>query len=196
MPESWKPTWTCLFLLVLLGIGGPAFAGSQKENQGKLTAEDAATAPYIAHGAELERMKDYEGAIIAYSQAVKKAPANQRPLLHAKLGELFNLSGESTNSLFHLTLAILEKPRYFEARMNRARLCLDLKLIDQALIDLTAAVDITPDSAEAHYQRARTLMMLNRVVDAYTDFLKAHQLDLRYPKPTLRNAPTNTTAKA
>lgn len=89
--------------------------------------------------------------------------------------------------LAQLSATIMMNPRQFEARMNRARLCFRLKLLNQGLADLNAAIAIEPASAEAHYQRAQVLLRLGRPKDALGDFLKAHQLDCRYPNPVLHS---------
>lgn len=173
--------------LVFLLLAAPASAGGQRMTDNKPVAEETTRTSYITIGAAQEEARDYRGAISSYSKALKDIPTSYRPHLHVKLSKLFELTGEATNALIHLTLAIKGNPRFFEARINRANLCLELNLINQALNDLTVAIGIDPSSAEAHFQRARVLLILNRVLDSYKEFSKAHQLDPRYPKPTLKN---------
>ena len=138
---------------------------------------------YMESGNDLEKKQDLEGAIACYSKAVVIEPAS--PQVYYHLAEAQFKAGRFQSALLSYTLAITIDPNHIGALRGRSRLCFQLALHGQALKDLSRLIQLAPGNAEYHYQRAKALLKLNNVRSAYHDFLKAHELDNRYPRPTL-----------
>jgi tetratricopeptide (TPR) repeat protein len=88
-------------------------------------------------------------------------------------------------ALLNYTLVLAIEPGHVRALLGRSRLCFEMSLYGQARKDLNTLIFKVPGNAEYHYMRARALLKLNNVRDAYRDFLKAYDLDKRYPRPKL-----------
>lgn len=104
---------------------------------------------------------------------------------HFRLAETLFQAGRLDAALSSYTLAITLEPDHAGALRGRWRLCSRLSLHRQALKDLSRLIELMPGRAEYHYERGRILLKLNSVRDAYRDFLRAYELDRRYPRPTL-----------
>lgn len=104
---------------------------------------------------------------------------------HFRLAEAFARAGRLDAALSTYTLAITVAPDHEGALKGRWQLCARLSMHRQALKDLSRLIEIRPGKAEYHYERGRTLLKLRSVRDAFRDFLRAHELDRRYPRPTL-----------
>lgn len=111
---------------------------------------------------------------------------------HFRHAEALSQAGRLDAALSSYTLAITLQPDHAGALQGRWKLCSRLSLHRQALKDLSRLIELIPGRADYHYERARTLLKLNRVREAYRDFLRAYELDRRYPRPTLLedDAPT------
>lgn len=131
----------------------------------------------------LENRSDLVGAIGSYRRAVATSPRSAEA--HFVLGKALFEAGSLQGALSSLTFAIRLDPGHAGALYERARLCLRLGFDGQALKDLDRLIDLSPGVADYHYQRARALMKLDNVREAFRDFLRAHELDARYPRPTL-----------
>ena len=104
---------------------------------------------------------------------------------HFRLAEALARAGRLDAALSTYTLAITFSPDHEGALKGRWRLCARLSLHHQALKDLSRLIEIRPGKAEYHYERGRTLLKLRNVREAFRDFKRAHELDRRYPRPTL-----------
>ena len=138
---------------------------------------------YLESGSDLEKKQDLEGAIACYSRAVVIDP--QSPQVYFHLAEAQFKAERFQAALLNYTLAITIEPNHVGALHGRSRVCFRLALHGQALKDLSKLIKLIPGNAEFHYQRAKALLKLRSVRSAYQDFLKAHELDNRYPRPTL-----------
>lgn len=134
-------------------------------------------------GAELEGKRDLEGAIVRYVRAAAAAP--ESPEVHFRLAEALSKAGRFDAALSNYTLVISISPDHVGALLGRSRLCSRFALHRQAFKDLSRLIELSPGKAEYYYERGRTLLSLHSVREAYRDFLKAHELDGRYPRPTL-----------
>ena len=139
---------------------------------------------HIEGGMMLEKQLDLFGAIESYSKAAALAPDSAE--VHFLLGEALTKAERFQDALLSYTLAVNIAPDHTKALYGRSRLCLRIALYGQAFKDLNKLITLSPGIADYHYQRARALMKLNNIEDAYCDFLRAHELDKRYPRPTLR----------
>ena len=88
-------------------------------------------------------------------------------------------------ALLNYTLVLAIDPGHLRALLGRSRLCFEMSLYGQARKDLNNLICKVPGNAEYHYLRAKALLKLNNVREAYRDFLKAYELDKRYPRPIL-----------
>lgn len=104
---------------------------------------------------------------------------------HFRLAETLTRAGHLDAALATYTLAIAISPDHEGALMGRWRLCERFSMHRQALKDLSRLIEIRPGKAEYHYERGRTLLKLRSVREAFRDFQRAHELDRRYPRPTL-----------
>ena len=104
---------------------------------------------------------------------------------HFRHAEALSQAGRLDAALSSYTLAITLEPDHAGALQGRWKLCSRLSLHRQALKDLSRLIELMPGRAEYYYERGRILLKLNSVREAYRDFLRAHELDRRYPRPTL-----------
>lgn len=118
---------------------------------------------------------------ISAAAAMEGGPA----AAHFRLAETLSRAGRLDAALSSYTLAITLEPDHAGALQGRWKLCSRLAMHRQALKDLSRLIDLMPGRAEYHYERGRTLLKLNSVREAYRDFLRAYELDRRYPRPTL-----------
>lgn len=105
--------------------------------------------------------------------------------VHFRLAEELFQAGRLDAALSSYTLAITLEPNHAGALQGRWKLCSRLSLHRQALKDLSRLIELMPGRADFYYERGRMLLKLNSVRDAYRDFLRAYELDRRYPRPTL-----------
>ena len=139
---------------------------------------------HIEGGLQLEKQLDLPGAIESYSKAATLVPDSAE--VHFLLAEALTKAERFQDALVSYTLAVNFAPEHTKALYGRSRLCLRIALYGQAFKDLNRLITLSPGIADYHYQRARALMKLNKIEDAYYDFLRAHELDKKYPRPTLR----------
>jgi tetratricopeptide (TPR) repeat protein len=139
---------------------------------------------HIEGALKLEKQLDLFGAIESYSKAAALAPDSAE--VHFLFAEALTKAKRFQDALLRYTLAVNIAPDHTKALYGRSRLCLRIALYGQAFKDLNKLITLSPGIADYHYQRARALMKLNNIEDAYYDFLRAHELDKRYPRPTLR----------
>jgi tetratricopeptide (TPR) repeat protein len=134
-------------------------------------------------GQELEQRLDFAGAVESYALAVDVAPASAEARF--RLAEALFNDGRLQAALLSYTVVITFDPRHVGALEGRSRVCSRLELNGQALRDLSRLVELKPFNAEYHYLRGRMLLKLKNVVAAYHDFVRANELDKKYPRPTL-----------
>ncbi len=134
-------------------------------------------------GRKLERERNLQGAIASYSKAARLAPESAE--VHFALGEALAKAENFQEALVRYTLAVTIAPDHTKALYGRSQLCLRMALYGQAYKDLSHLIELVPGVADYHFQRANTLMKLKNITEAYHDYLKAHELNKKYPRPTL-----------
>ena len=139
---------------------------------------------HLEGGRRLERESNLPGAIASYSKAASIAPNSAE--VHFALGEAPTNAERFQAALVRDTLTVTIAPGHREALYARSQLCLRMGLYAQANKDLSQLIELMPGVANYHYQRATTLMKLKNITEAYHDFLRAHELDKKYPRPTLQ----------
>ena len=124
-----------------------------------------------------------EGAIASYAKAARQAPDS--PDAHFALGDALAKAEHFQEALVRYTLAVTLDPTHTKALYARSQLCRRMALHAQACKDLSQLINLKPGVAEYHYQRGTVLLKLKKITEAYHDFLRAYELDNKYPKPTL-----------
>jgi tetratricopeptide (TPR) repeat protein len=82
--------------------------------------------------------------------------------------------------------AILLKPDYAEAFVNKGNAELNLNMIKEALTDFNKSILFNPDLASAFYYRGVTNAKLNKNSDACDDFKKACSLGIDAQNETMK----------
>jgi tetratricopeptide (TPR) repeat protein len=158
-----------------------AGAGNQAARETAVAKEKTANIP--VNGRRLEQRTDLSSTVAAYRRAADRSPRSAEA--HCALGKALVKAGRHQSALLSFTVAIRLAPDHPTALYERALLCLRIRLFGQAAKDLGRLIELRPGVADYHYQRARALLELHRIRDAFRDFLRAHELDRTYPKPTL-----------
>jgi len=138
---------------------------------------------HLDGGRKLERERNLQGAIASYSKAASLAPESAE--VHFALGDALAKAENYQEALVRYTLALTIAPTHTKALYARSQLCLRMALYGQAAKDLSQLIELVPGVADYHYQRATTLMKLKNITEAYHDYLRAHELNKKYPRPTL-----------
>jgi len=124
----------------------------------------------------MEAMNNYDGAVVELKKAVEMAP--QRPGTHYKLGDAYMALSQldSASEQFRAELAV--DPANCMARWRIGGVVL-LKNgnPEEALADLNQALAACPSLTEAHVDRARALIKLNRNAEAAKDLEAAVKAD-------------------
>lgn len=129
------------------------------------------------------RGTDLSKAIESCRQATSASPHSADA--HCALGKALSKAGHAQSALLSLTVALRLNPDHPEALYERALLCMRIRMHGQAVKDLGRLIEVRPGIADFHYQRARALLELGKIREAFRHFLKAHEIDKTYPKPTL-----------
>ena len=138
---------------------------------------------HVEGGQKMEQERNLSGAIASYSKAASLDPNSAE--VHFALGEALTKADRYQEALVRYTLAVTIAPQHKKALYGRSQLCLRMKLYAQARKDLSQLIELMPGVADYHYQRATTLMKMKSITEAYHDFLRAHELDKKYPRPSL-----------
>ena len=177
-----------LLVTATAAMAGPVDIQATASGERKLTRQQGSTTMDMArhmleNGRCLEKGADLSAAIATYRQVAAKFPHSVEA--HCTLGKALIKAGRPQSSLLSFTIAIRLAPNNQTALYERSQLCMRINLYGQAAKDLNRLIELRPGVADYHYQRARALLALDRIRDAFKDFLKAHEIDRKYPKPTL-----------
>lgn len=123
------------------------------------------------------------GTIASFTKAANQAPNSADA--HFALGEALARAERFQEALVRYTLAVTLDPSHTKALYGRSQLCRRMALHAQAYKDLSQLIVLKPGVADYHYQRGTVLLKLKNITEAYRDFLRAYELDKKYPKPTL-----------
>lgn len=132
---------------------------------------------YVAHevaGEIDESMKNYDGALVEFKKAVSLAP--QQPGTHLRLGNVYWVMGkwQSAQQQFRAELEIA--PTDCIARWKLADSILQGNgSNDEALKELNRSIASCPKLMQAHVDRSRALIKLNRQKEALPDLLLAEK---------------------
>jgi len=143
----------------------------------------AQTKQTIKAGQQSKNEDNLEGAIASYAKAARQTPDSADA--HFALGDALAKAEQYQEALVRYTLAVTLDPNHTKALYARSQLCRRMALNAQACKDLSQLIILKPGIADYHYQRGTVLLKLKKITEAYHDFLRAYELDNKYPKPTL-----------
>ncbi len=174
--------------LLFLPTMSQAWAEGDVRTQSTATRGDATSvtteaSPHMEDGQKMGQAKKLSGAMASYSTEANLDPNSAEA--HFAMGEALTRADRYQEALVRYTLAVTIAPRHKKALYSRSQLCLRMKLYAQARKDLSQLIELVPGVADYHYQRATTLMKMKSITEAYHDFLRAHELDKKYPRPSL-----------
>ena len=141
----------------------------QKGGTGKTLAD------WLAEGHAALEARDNEGALKAFSEAIKSDPQsaaayNCRGVAHLRLNKL-------KPALTDFTKAIQLKPDEAKAYGNRALVYSDQNKFREAILDLTKAIELESQSAHWHRERGYVFYLMDDEAHANADFDAAKQLE-------------------
>jgi len=125
-------------------------------------------------GEVMESMKNFDGALVEYKKAVQMAP--NEPGTHYRLGNIFYLLAEWDSAIEQFQAELANDPSNCKARALIGNVLLEQKREpEQALSSIDRALALCPNLTEAHADRGRALINLNRNEDALGDLQIAEQ---------------------
>ena len=135
---------------------------------------------YELSGEMMEAMNNYDGAVVQLKKAVEMAP--QRPGTHYKLGDAYlNLSQyDAATGQFQAEISV--DPANCMAQWKIGAIVLQKNgNPEEAVADIDRALSMCPTLADAHVDRARALIKLNRNAEAAADLTAAEKADPAEP---------------
>jgi len=140
---------------------------------------------YLVHqisGEVMESMNNLDGALLEYKKAVELAP--EKPGTHYHLANAYwtLMMWEPAKREFLAELA--NDPQNCQVHWKLGDILLEQQAEPQsALEEEDKAIAICPDSAEAHEDRGRALLKMDRYQEAAADLQKAAAADPSEPRP-------------
>lgn len=140
---------------------------------------------YLVHqvsGEVMESMNNLDGALLEYKRAVELAPERYGTHYHLANAYWTLLMWEPAKKEFLAELA--NDPQNCQAHWKLGDILLEQQAEPQgALEEEDKALALCPESAEAHEDRGRALLKLERYEDAAKDLQKAAAADPAEPRP-------------
>src|SRR3984885_6316183 len=160
---------------------GKTYLQLSEDALGKINQIDPnSVTAHIVAGEIDESMHNYDGALVEYKKAADLAP--QQPGTHEHMGNTFWVTGkwESAEAEFNAELA--NNPNDCTARWKLANAILEANgSASDALSDLNQAIEHCPKLMQAHVDRARALIKLDRQKEALRDLQMAEQESPKEP---------------
>lgn len=135
------------------------------------------TAPSYADGEAAYQAKKYGEAVAIFEAYVERRPHNGWGHYMLGLAAWKNSEPEKSELAFAKALSI--DPRHLKSHINLSRVLIDQKRHDEALVHLTRAADIDPDSLEVRRLLGRTYHALGKTEEAETAYRTALELNER-----------------
>jgi tetratricopeptide (TPR) repeat protein len=121
-----------------------------------------------------ESMHNYDGALVEYKKATDLAP--RQPGTHEHMGNTFWVTGKWESAEGEFKSELENNPNNCNARWKLANAMLEANgSPEDALSNLNQAIDRCPRLMQAHVDRARALIKLNRQKEALPDLLLAEK---------------------
>jgi len=133
---------------------------------------------------QLHQRGDRAGAESLYRQILRELPGNVDALHLLGVIEAQKGNFESAHALINRALRL--DARQPLARVNLARICLQLRQPERALAQLEHALQLDPSLSEAHDQRAMALRALGRLEEALSSNARAIELRASDPEAWIR----------
>lgn len=125
-------------------------------------------------GEIMESMKNFDGALIEYKKAVELAP--RQPGTHYSLGNAYWLLASWDAATQEFQAELSNDPRNCMAQWKLGNIILEQHLdAGEALSDVEKALAMCPNLIQAHVDRARALLKLDRNEEAVGDLLVAEK---------------------
>src|SRR5262249_9204673 len=162
---------------------GKVYMQLSQQSLGKLSEIDPNS--YLVHqisGEVMESMNNLDGALLEYKKAVELAP--EKPGTHYHLANAYwsLLMWEPAKKEFLAEL--VNDPQNCQVHWKLGDIMLEQQAEPQsALEEEDKALAICPDSAEAHEDRGRALLKMERYKEAAADLQKAAGADPSEPRP-------------
>lgn len=119
-------------------------------------------------GEVMESMKNFDGALVEYKKAVQMAP--KEPGNHYRLGNIYYLLAEWDSAIAQFQAELANDPSNCKAQALIGNVLLEQRREpEQALSNIDRALALCPNLTEAHADRGRALINLNRNEDALRD---------------------------
>ena len=157
--------------LLLAGAVAPAQAGDFPKIPTLITvaligqtADDEFNA-----GVEAQRNKQYDKAIIAFSNAIKKGGADYWVAYYSR-AESYAALGQQEKAIADYTQVINKKPKLADAYRFRGRSYLKLKQPDKALADYNQGLSYRPGNTDIIGDRAAAYLTLKDYAKSLTDY--------------------------
>ncbi|MGA8160915.1 MAG: tetratricopeptide repeat protein [Acidobacteriaceae bacterium] len=152
---------------------GKTYLQMSEEALGRINQIDPNS--FVAHevaGEIDESMKNYDGALVEFRKAVELAP--QQPGTHLRLGNVYWVMGKWDSAQVEFRTELGISPHDCVAHWKLANSIMEANgSSEEALDDLNQSISACPNLIQAHVDRARALIRLNRQNDALPDLLLA-----------------------
>jgi tetratricopeptide (TPR) repeat protein len=127
-----------------------------------------------------ESMHNYDGALVEYKKAIDLAP--KQPGTHEHMGNTFWVTGKWESAEDEFKSELKNSPNNCNARWKLANAMLEANAPpEEALAEVDHAIERCPNLMQAHVDRARALIKLNRQKEALPDLLMAEKDSPREP---------------
>jgi tetratricopeptide (TPR) repeat protein len=125
-------------------------------------------------GEIMESMKNYDGAVVEYKNAIEMAP--RQAGTHYKLGNTYWLLGEWDAAAEQFQAELVNDPTNCKAQAQIANILIAQRMnFDEGLANVDKALAACPDLIQARIDRGRALLKLNRNVEAAQDLEAAER---------------------
>ena len=135
-------------------------------------------ATYLIEGSKKEKLRDYQGAIVNYTEAIRLKPDYAKAYFKRGLAE--TRLERYVIAINDYDTAIRLKPDYTEAYLSRGLAKYQLGQYYTAIADCNAAIRLKPDFAQAYLSRGLAKVALKRYEDAITDYNTAIRFKPNY----------------
>ncbi len=155
-----------------------AFKGREEEVRfatATVAARPGSAAAHYNLGVALADILDYDGAIAAYHQAIKRDP--KFASAHGNLGRALYKQGKLEEAIGWLQKAIAIAPRLANAHNNLGAVFDEQGKAAKAIAAFREAIRIDPNMADAHHNLGRSLYKQGKVDDAIACYREAIERD-------------------
>lgn len=133
--------------------------------------------PFLAEGEARLAAEDWDGASVAFRQAIAAAPSSA--LAHSKLGIAYVYKKQWEDAVGEFTRAIQLDPRYAPAYSNLGNVYRERGRLEDAVASYQKAITIDPEYWIAHQNLGIVYKQQGRLADAVREFKIATRLSVR-----------------